>query len=346
VTYESGLLVYRGVGDADNWLSVYPDAVTPGWLTFQESLGAVDYPGTCTEPLAGYVNCPGADGIKVELGAGNDDLNLTDPEVPLNASLGDGDDSYSGDVFSPGTSTTSVNGDAGSDRLAGGAAGETLNGGLGNDAIYGNGGADRVLGGLGNDLVCGDNDEKRADLIDGGPGFDRIDSLDWGNPILDNIRVTVSLDGLANDGRLNERDNVRSVEKIHVSNGGTFMGALTARDDTFITGVSASTITGRGGNDRLKGGDSRETINGGAGHDMVIGGRGHDLLIGGGGRDTIFGDNDIVTCGPLACNPQFGSDTIRARDGARDVIYCGVGNDTAIVDRLDRVSRCETVRRP
>ena len=41
-----------------------------------------------------------------------------------------------------------------------------------------------------------------------------------------------------------------------------------------------------------------------------------------------------------------GSDTILARDGARDTIACGAGRDSARVDRKDRVTGCEKVRRP
>jgi hypothetical protein len=61
----------------------------------------------------------------------------------------------------------------------------------------------------------------------------------------------------------------------------------------------------------------------------VIGGRGADVLIGGPGQDTIYGDNDAGGCGPIICAIQEGSDTIRARDGERDTINCGVGFDIA-----------------
>jgi dipeptidyl aminopeptidase/acylaminoacyl peptidase len=56
-----------------------------------------------------------------------------------------------------------------------------------------------------------------------------------------------------------------------------------------------------------------------------------DVLKGSPFRDTILG---------LA-----GNDWIEARDGRRDVIDCGPGNDTAIVDRHDVVRNCERVLR-
>jgi hypothetical protein len=40
-----------------------------------------------------------------------------------------------------------------------------------------------------------------------------------------------------------------------------------------------------------------------------------------------------------------GNDHISARDSVRDRVDCGSGRDTAVVNRSDRVRRCETVRR-
>lgn len=81
-------------------------------------------------------------------------------------------------------------------------------------------------------------------------------------------------------------------------------------------------IAGRAGADRLTGGAGRDCINGGSGA---------DLLRGGPGRDTLRGST--------------GDDRIAARGGTRDVVACGPGDDLAVVDRRDRVSRCERVRR-
>jgi hypothetical protein len=40
-----------------------------------------------------------------------------------------------------------------------------------------------------------------------------------------------------------------------------------------------------------------------------------------------------------------GNDVINARDGQRDLVNCGSGVDTAVVDKLDRVVGCEHVSR-
>jgi hypothetical protein len=61
------------------------------------------------------------------------------------------------------------------------------------------------------------------------------------------------------------------------------------------------------------------------------------IPIGGAGPDRSVGDNDAGGCGPIIGSIQSGSDTIEARDGERDVIDCGVGNDTTRVDAGDVV---------
>ena len=94
----------------------------------------------------------------------------------------------------------------------------------------------------------------------------------------------------------------------------------------------ADRLTGSAANDVLYGLGGADVLRGLKGNDVLYGGRGDDTLDGGAGLDRLFG-------GP-------GNDTLRARDGRRDVVDCGPGRDTAFVDRVDRVSGCELVRRP
>jgi hypothetical protein len=78
--------------------------------------------------------------------------------------------------------------------------------------------------------------------------------------------------------------------------------------------AGADTVHARGGADVVDGGWHADTLHGGAGRDRLIGGR--------------------------------GDDTILARDGERDTVECGLGDDRAVVDRKDRVLRgCEHVLR-
>ena len=65
--------------------------------------------------------------------------------------------------------------------------------------------------------------------------------------------------------------------------------------------------------------------------DRLRGRRGDDRIRGRAGRDCIGG-------GP-------GDDLILSRDGARDAVRCGTGDDVAVADRLDRLIGCETKRR-
>ena len=100
---------------------------------------------------------------------------------------------------------------------------------------------------------------------------------------------------------------------------------------TFSGTAHADRLTGTSANDVLYGLGGADVLLGRGGNDVLYGGRGNDVLDGGPGADRLFG-------GP-------GNDTLRARDGRRDLVDCGPGRDVAIVDRVDRVSGCEVVRR-
>jgi Tol biopolymer transport system component len=100
-------------------------------------------------------------------------------------------------------------------------------------------------------------------------------------------------------------------------------------------------IVGNAGNDRIEGNAGDDSIDAGPGDDAVFGGPGDDTIVAGSGRDLIVGGpgRDSIAAGA-------GSDRIETRDGFRDLIDCGNGNDTAEVDRLDVVRHCERVLRP
>lgn len=85
--------------------------------------------------------------------------------------------------------------------------------------------------------------------------------------------------------------------------------------------------------DTLTGTPRGDTILGLSGEDWLRGLAGDDTLDGGRGRDTVAG-------GP-------GNDRVLARDGVRDRIFCGFGDDRAVVDPLDQVFKdCESVVLP
>ena len=74
-------------------------------------------------------------------------------------------------------------------------------------------------------------------------------------------------------------------------------------------------------------------VAGDRGADTVSGGHGQDVVDGGPGRDNIYGEYAI------GCNWNEecigGADVLRAQDGERDLISCGVGADRALIDRVD-----------
>ena len=111
---------------------------------------------------------------------------------------------------------------------------------------------------------------------------------------------------------------------------------------------SANPCVGTNGADRLKGTDAKNEIRalrgpdyiagtqraddlyGNRGNDEVRAGNGRDRVFGGRGRDQLYGGG--------------GNDTMNTRDGYKDNVNCGLGTDTAYVDRRDRVNEdCENI---
>ena len=93
-----------------------------------------------------------------------------------------------------------------------------------------------------------------------------------------------------------------------------------------------------------------DRLSGTAAGDRIVGLRGNDRIAGGDGNDCLFGNkgSDRITGGPGSDQLSGGNsaDVIKARDGAGDVVNCGSGKDRAIVDRADRVRKCEKIRAP
>ena len=204
-----------------------------------------------------------------------------------------------------------------------------------------------MRGGAGDDALSSDPMEHDSpDVIDGGPGRDSI--TDWmrGDPATEQL-VTVTLDGVADDGFPGEGDNVINMEVVE-SYGSLRYAGTDGDDVAFASEVgNRAELTGKGGNDQLKGTDSADVLDGGPGADALTGGYGNDAITGGPGADTIVGDRD-GRCNELHCDlsPGSAADTIDAVDGEADTISCGPGTDTVRADAADVVAAdCETVVR-
>jgi Ca2+-binding RTX toxin-like protein len=241
----------------------------------------------------------------------------------------------------------------------------TLYGGAGNDTLDGGSGEDALFGGPGDDTLLasefyvslfdpyGPNHEPRysADHYSGGTGNDTIDYS--GRKRADD-GLAVSLDGVANDGRLAGRDHGAEGDNVDADVENVIGGG---GDDRLSGSAANNRLVGNGGNDILRGGAGDDVLDGGAGRDWMLGGPGNDtadyssrtrglrLSLNGkfddgepGERDNVFADvetviggsgNDVLT-GSAANNRlegRDGNDTLTGGAG-KDWLLGGNGDDT------------------
>jgi Ca2+-binding RTX toxin-like protein len=221
--------------------------------------------------LDGGANSPGDDTI--DGGPGNDTEYGRAGDDEFHG--GDGIDSLWG---SGGNDT--LRGENGDDNLRGGAGPDTVDGGDGNDIVdgaepdlIGADAGDDLSGGAGKDLLLG---EDGNDMLDGGTGPDVMDGGDGTDTVSYDGRpdkVTVTLDGVANDGETGEGDNVMpNVENI-------------------VGGTVGDDLWGDNSANRVDGGTGEDYVNGNAGRDVLVGGNAPDLVW---ARD---GARDSINCG-------------------------------------------------
>ncbi len=149
-------------------------------------------------------------------------------------------------------------------------------GGSGNDTLRGGAGSDIYHGGDGNDVMVGGSEPDGGDVMNGGGGSDTADYSSRA------AAVTVSLDGVDNDGGDSgaEADNVAA--DIEIVKGGS-------GDDQLTGGAGSQTLHGGPGGDTLAGGADADILNGDAGADRFDEGSaasGADVMNGGAGSDT------------------------------------------------------------
>ena len=290
--------------------------------------------------------CPRPARIVVHLEGGDDQMGVYEDDPPFTVPI-------------------EAHGGPGDDRLDGASGPDTLHGDDGDDRVTGRGGDDRLFGGDGNDTVNGDFDSAGPggdDLLDGGAGDDELeayvgfgypaplhgDDTYVGGPGSDSFSyfhradpVSISLDGVANDGMAGEADNVHpDVESVGGGAGNdTIVGSPAG--DVLWGSDGDDTIRGLDGDDRLSGDDGDDAVDGGAGADQLAGGCMTDTLVGGPGADAFYSDaSPFSTCDASKRSPL---DRIDAADGEPDaLIFCqelaGPSGDTAIVDALDPVT--------
>ena len=231
----------------------------------------------------------------------------------------------------------------------------TLDGGFGNDRIYGSAGPDVVtdLAGL-NFIYTYEGDDRvttgsASDTIETGTGNDIVQTSGGNNTIRTGAGFDIVITGRGADF-IDLRPTDGSVEtaggevtdaggrnRIFTDNG---TDIITAAGDNFIhAGAGNNVITTFGGNDVIRtlsgndtinAGDGRNEISSGAGDDVVITGAdvdivqlgdGQDQADTGAGDDVVFGGNgmDLINAGS-------GDDIIRGQAG-NDVLVAGLGFD-------------------
>ena len=234
----------------------------------------------------------------------------------------------------------------------------TLSGGNSGDNIYGGPRGDTLNGGRANDtLVPG----KGADRMNGGEGNDYADYGTRTAPL------TLSLDGVANDGEALEGDNLGLDVEALIGGSG---------NDRLTGSAEANSLWGQDGDDTIDGRLGSDWLNGGAGFDTADyssrttpvslsldpiwndgeagenDGLGVDFerLLGGSSSDTLTGDaganrlegregNDTINGGLGAdvLDGDGGSDNLQSRDLLIDTVECGGSKDTVTGDLIDQI---------
>ena len=284
------------------------------------------------------------------VGTIHDDV-LRGDEDPNVLDAGDGADFVDG-----GKGDDDLSGSTGNDTIAGGDGADAISGDEDDDVLDGEGGDDDVRGDDGNDQVSGGNG---ADTLVGGNGADTLDYTDATTP------VSVTLDGVNNDGRGGEGDN--AVPDFEEVLGGSADDELAGTPEPeFLRGLDGDdTLDGGGGPDELSGGTGTdmvtyasrsgpvsvnlaqpgqdgevdegdnittdvENVTGGAGDDVLLGDGKANVLLGGPGADRLGGaEGDDLLVGGLGADQltgDLGNDTLFGSDG-NDTLSGADGND-------------------
>ena len=212
-----------------------------------------------------------------------------------------------------------------------------LDGRGGNDVIYGLAGDDTIFGGSGDDTINGNQDN---DLIHGEkilapgrfPPFSPISSNDSisggsGNDTIDGGEGNDTISGgTGNDLIYGDSSNLFLPAGSNIVEPANNLSSETEALSIFLP---------FGNDDRIFGGNGRDTIHGGAGNDSIFGGSGNDLIYGdSSGLFLTVGTSleeatPLVTDENIAFSIFFPSNNDRISGGSgRDTIYGGNGFDS------------------
>ena len=358
----SGTLVYK-VGDNEAThllISSYEDWQTgTEYLRFGDS--AIDHANVsiqtsvCKDHRNGGIICDRDPNRPIRVDGSNqrDYMSLFSPEdvpdsIPVTFNGRGGDDTLKDAYGVHSTGGRTLNGGDGNDELNGYQGNDTLDGGEGNDKVDGGEGNDIVRGGGGDDEVHGDcYEEPGADVHRrrrrqrrrrglGRPRAARPPAADQRHAGRHRQRRPPGRGRQRHEHRagrpLHHRQRSTGTEandKIRICSTRPTPAPRRCAAWAATTRSSATTTTTRSTAAR-----AATTSRAACGNDTVAGGP---------GQDVIYGDATGAYCTWYSCKIPFGNDTVDARDGEADQVDCGIGEDTATVDKIDTVVNCEKV---
>ncbi|MEN8833413.1 MAG: hypothetical protein ABF285_03980 [Pacificibacter sp.] len=241
--------------------------------------------------------------------------------------------------------SSTLEGTALNDVIAGGGGDDILRGLAGDDVLSDGRGSDQLYGGSGADVFVMKDDGANDTISDFEVGVDRVDVSDYVMTYApDQLQVTAlsggmtiwfgseRLDILSSSGyELTVADvfgpHFINPDRPYISNVGEILG--TPQNDTLVGTRLSDYIMGLLGDDMIYGGEGSDAIDGGGGDDVLQGEAGSDLLHGQAGNDTLLGgdDSDRVYGGD-------GNDGLHGQDGA-DLLYGEDGEDVLNGDEGD-----------
>lgn len=322
---------YTAPAGQTNLLTVSQTATA---IVFVDTGAPVTAGAGCTALAANAASCaipPSLNLVVATLNDLNDSATLDNSVVgPSDSGFqllgGPGNDTLTGgenidEALSGEDGNDTLNGRAGDDFLLGGPGNDTATGGAGDDRFAADPGDDVVDGGAGRDTLTLGPSADGADRINLGADSDRLDARQRTMPL------TLTMDGIADDGATGEGDNVGAdVEDVE---GGRAADRIVASQ----TG-SSTEIQGDGGNDSIIGGPGADFITGNDGNDTIVAGAGDDSIESDRGADSIdagAGDDRVDTSFDDAS-----SDTIRGGPGTDLVTYARA--PAAVTVTLDDVA--------